>query len=88
MSDPGAPATRRPLRFKTLGLIAGMLLAVGLVALGYAFTIKPTFTAETRFLPPQQQQSAAAAMLRPVITSAPCLTVFRSYPSLNLTLFR
>lgn len=39
-------------------------LAVGLVALGYAFTIKPTFTAETRFLPPQQQQSAAAAMLQ------------------------
>lgn len=39
-------------------------LAVGLVALGISFAITPTFTAETRFLPPQQQQSAAAAMLQ------------------------
>lgn len=39
-------------------------LAVGLVALGYSFLIKPTFTAETRFLPPQQQQGAAAALLQ------------------------
>ena len=39
-------------------------LAVGLLALGISFAIAPTFTATTRFLPPQQQQSAAAAMLQ------------------------
>ena len=38
-------------------------LVVGLLALGYAFQIAPTFTARTTFLPPQQQQSAAAAAL-------------------------
>ena len=39
-------------------------LAVGLAALGVSFFITPTFTATTKFLPPQQQQSAAAAMLQ------------------------
>ena len=43
-------------------LIVGPLIA-GLAMLGYAFTITPTFTANTTFLPPQQQQSAAASML-------------------------
>lgn len=38
-------------------------MACGLVALGVSFLIAPTFTATTRFLPPQQQQSAAASML-------------------------
>jgi uncharacterized protein involved in exopolysaccharide biosynthesis len=38
-------------------------LAAGLLALGYTFTIAPTFTATTKFMPPQQQQSGAAAML-------------------------
>ena len=38
-------------------------LAVGLIALGYSFSIPPTYTAKTQFLPPQQQQSAAASML-------------------------
>jgi uncharacterized protein involved in exopolysaccharide biosynthesis len=38
-------------------------LAVGILALGYSFTIPPTYTAKTQFLPPQQQQSAAATML-------------------------
>jgi uncharacterized protein involved in exopolysaccharide biosynthesis len=38
-------------------------LAVGFLALGYSFTIPPTYTAKTQFLPPQQQQSAAASML-------------------------
>jgi tyrosine-protein kinase Etk/Wzc len=38
-------------------------LAVGLLALGYSFSISPTYTAKTQFLPPQQQQSAAASML-------------------------
>jgi len=34
------------------------------VALGITFLIPPTFTATTRFLPPQQQQSGAAMMLQ------------------------
>jgi tyrosine-protein kinase Etk/Wzc len=38
-------------------------LACGLLALGYSFTIPPTYTAKTQFLPPQQQQSAAASMI-------------------------
>jgi tyrosine-protein kinase Etk/Wzc len=38
-------------------------LAAGLLALAYSFTITPTFTATTKFMPPQQQQSGAAAML-------------------------
>ena len=38
-------------------------LACGLAALGFSFSIPPTFTAKTQFLPPQQQQSAAASML-------------------------
>lgn len=38
-------------------------LAVGLAALGISFAIAPTYTASTKFLPPQQQQSAAASML-------------------------
>lgn len=44
-------------------LVLGPLL-MGLAALGISFTITPTFTASTQFLPPQQQQSAAAAMLQ------------------------
>jgi uncharacterized protein involved in exopolysaccharide biosynthesis len=43
-------------------LIVGPL-AVGLAALGISFAIAPTFTAETKFLPPQQQQGMAASML-------------------------
>lgn len=43
-------------------LVFGPLI-VGLMALGIAFLIPPTFTARTTFLPPQQQQSAAAAMM-------------------------
>ncbi len=38
-------------------------LAVGLFALGYSFTIPPTYTAKTQFLPPQQQQSSASNLL-------------------------
>ena len=38
-------------------------LAAGLLALGITFAIAPTFTATTKFMPPQQQQSAAASML-------------------------
>lgn len=43
-------------------LILGPLF-IGLVALGWAFTITPTFTATTRIVTPQQQQSSAAAAL-------------------------
>lgn len=39
-------------------------LAAGLIALGITFVIPPTYTATTKFLPPQQQQSGAAAMLQ------------------------
>ena len=42
-------------------LIFGPLLA-GLIALGIAFLITPTFTAKTTILPPQQQQSTAAML--------------------------
>lgn len=38
-------------------------LAAGLLALGVTFAIPPTYTATTKFMPPQQQQSSAAAML-------------------------
>jgi tyrosine-protein kinase Etk/Wzc len=38
-------------------------LAAGLLALGYTLTITPTFTATTKFIPPQQQQSGAASLL-------------------------
>ena len=44
-------------------LILGPLL-IGLAALGLSFLIRPTFTANTKFLPPQQQQSAAASLLQ------------------------
>jgi uncharacterized protein involved in exopolysaccharide biosynthesis len=43
-------------------LILGPLL-IGLAALGWAYTIPPTFTATTRIMTPQQQQSAASAAL-------------------------
>jgi uncharacterized protein involved in exopolysaccharide biosynthesis len=38
-------------------------LTVGSLTLAYSFTIPPTFTAKTVFLPPQQSQSAAGAAL-------------------------
>jgi tyrosine-protein kinase Etk/Wzc len=43
-------------------LVLGPLVA-GLLALGYSFTTPPTFTATTKFMPPQQQQSSAASLL-------------------------
>jgi uncharacterized protein involved in exopolysaccharide biosynthesis len=43
-------------------LVLGPLL-VGLLALGYTFTMAPTFTATTKFMPPQQQGSGAASLL-------------------------
>ena len=47
-----------------LRLLVLVPLAAGLLALGICFAIAPTFTATTKFLPPQQQQSSAAAMLQ------------------------
>ena len=46
-----------------LRLLVLVPLAVGVLALGYTFTMAPTFNAITKFMPPQQQQSGAAAML-------------------------
>lgn len=43
-------------------LVVGPVTA-GLLALGITFAIAPSFTAVTKFMPPQQQQSGAAAML-------------------------
>ena len=39
-------------------------LVVGLAALGITFAIAPTFTANTKFMPPQQQASGAASLLQ------------------------
>jgi tyrosine-protein kinase Etk/Wzc len=47
-----------------LRLLIVVPLCAGLVALGITFLVKPTYTASTKFLPPQQQQSTAAAMLQ------------------------
>jgi uncharacterized protein involved in exopolysaccharide biosynthesis len=38
-------------------------LAIGLLALGYTFTIASTFTATTKFMPPQQQASGGASLI-------------------------
>jgi len=46
-----------------LRLLVLVPLVVGVLALGYTFTMAPTFNAITKFMPPQQQQSGAAAML-------------------------
>ncbi|MGQ0711974.1 MAG: Wzz/FepE/Etk N-terminal domain-containing protein [Rhodoferax sp.] len=43
-------------------LVLGPVL-VGLLALGGSYLVAPTFTATTRFMPPQQQQSAAASLV-------------------------
>lgn len=50
--------------FENLRLLVVVPLLLGLLALGIAFLIPPTFTATTRFMPPQQQQSGAAIMLQ------------------------
>ena len=43
-------------------LVLGPFVA-GLLTLAYSFTITPTYTATTKFMPPQQQQSVAASLL-------------------------
>ncbi len=49
---------------ENLRLLVFLPLTLGLLALGIAFAVPPTFTAVTRFMPPQQQQSSAAMMLQ------------------------
>lgn len=49
---------------KSWRLLLVVPLIVGLCALGVSYLIPPTYTAVTKFLPPQQQQSAAASMLQ------------------------
>ncbi|MDN3545712.1 MAG: Wzz/FepE/Etk N-terminal domain-containing protein [Roseateles asaccharophilus] len=44
-------------------LLVSVPLLVGTLTLGGTYLIKPTFTAQTIFLPPQQQQSSAASAL-------------------------
>lgn len=45
-------------------LIIGTALATGLLAMGFSFTIPPTFTSTAKIMPPQQQQSSGmSAML-------------------------
>ena len=39
-------------------------LAAGLIALAYSFTIPPTYTAITKFMPPQQQSTSEAALVK------------------------
>ena len=47
-----------------LRLIVFGSLGAGVLALGYSFSITPTYTAKTQFLPPQQQQSSASALIQ------------------------
>jgi tyrosine-protein kinase Etk/Wzc len=49
---------------ENLRLLVLAPLTLGLLALAIAFAIAPTFTATTRFMPPQQQQSSASIMLQ------------------------
>lgn len=49
---------------ENLRLLILLPLALGLIALGITFLIKPSYTAVVKFLPPQQQASAASSMLQ------------------------
>lgn len=49
---------------ENLRLIVLGSLGVGVLALGWSFTIAPTYTARTAFLLPQQQQSSASALIQ------------------------
>jgi tyrosine-protein kinase Etk/Wzc len=46
-----------------LKLIVTGSLVFGIIILGYGFTITPSYTAKTLFLPPQQQQSSAVNLI-------------------------
>lgn len=47
-----------------LRLIVFGSLGAGVLALGVSYSIPPTYTAKTQFLPPQQQQSSASALIQ------------------------
>jgi uncharacterized protein involved in exopolysaccharide biosynthesis len=47
---------------ENLRLLVGVPLACGLIALGFGYTISPSYTASVRILPPQQQQSTSAIL--------------------------
>jgi uncharacterized protein involved in exopolysaccharide biosynthesis len=47
-----------------LRLIVFGSLGVGIIVLTFSFSITPSFTAKTQFLPPQQQQSSASALVQ------------------------
>ena len=49
---------------ENLRLLILLPLLAGLGALGISFLITPTYTASTKFMPPQQQASAAASLLQ------------------------
>lgn len=49
---------------ENLRLLILVPIALGLAALAISFTLAPTYTASTVFMPPQQQQGSAAMMLQ------------------------
>jgi tyrosine-protein kinase Etk/Wzc len=51
---------------ENLRLLVLLPLAVGLLALGYSFTITPTFTAVTRVMPPQQSGVSSASLINSI----------------------
>lgn len=68
--SPGTPNSNEVSLLDLLQIVADNIklltagpLAVGATALAISFAIPPTYTAVTKFLPPQQQQSVTAGML-------------------------
>ncbi|PRD64361.1 Wzz/FepE/Etk N-terminal domain-containing protein [Malikia granosa] len=68
--SPGTPNSNEVSLLDLLQIVADNIklltlgpLAVGATALAISFAIPPTYTAATKFLPPQQQQSVTAGML-------------------------
>jgi tyrosine-protein kinase Etk/Wzc len=51
---------------ENLRLLVLLPLAAGLLALGYSFTITPTFTAVTRLIPPQQAGGASSSLVNSI----------------------
>src|SRR5687767_192891 len=47
---------------ENLRLLVAVPLVCGLIALGFSFSISPTYTAVVRILPPQQQQNTSALL--------------------------
>lgn len=68
--SPGTPNSNEVSLLDLLQIVADNIklltvgpLAVGATALAISFAMPPTYTAATKFLPPQQQQSVTAGML-------------------------